>query len=86
MPDGAATFSIHKVDELPAGAGIIVYFEHEHLDVTVTQLEEKGIKFAETPTDKSWLWREAKLKDPDGNQLIIYYAGENRKDPPWKLK
>jgi hypothetical protein len=37
-------------------------------------------------TDQTWLWREARLKDPDGNQLILYSAGKNRKDPPWKIK
>jgi hypothetical protein len=26
-PNGDATFSIHKVDELPNGAGITIYFE-----------------------------------------------------------
>jgi len=26
------------------------------------------------------------VKDPDGNQLVLYYAGKNRKDPPWKIK
>ncbi len=41
--------------------------------------------FQEMPTDKSWLWREARLQDPDGNQLVLYYADRNRKDPPWKV-
>ena len=26
---------------------------------------------------KSWLWREAYLRDPDGNKICLYYAGEN---------
>ena len=85
MPDGTATFSIHKTESLPKGEGITIYFEDENMDSTVKQLVKKGIKFEELPTDKSWLWREARLKDPDGNQLIIYYAGKNRKDPPWKI-
>jgi len=41
--------------------------------------------FEELPTDKGWLWREARLKDPDNNQLILFYAGDNRKNPPWKI-
>ena len=85
VPDGTATFSIHKTDALPKGEGITIYFEDENMDSTVKQLVKKEIKFEELPTDKSWLWREARLKDPDGNQLIIYYAGKNRKDPPWKI-
>ena len=30
-PDGESTFSIHKVDDLPKGNGIRVYFEDENL-------------------------------------------------------
>ena len=84
-PNGDATFSIHKVDSLPKGDGIIVYFECDDLDSYVNQLIDKGIEFEELPTDKKWLWREARLKDPDNNQIILFYGGENRKDPPWKL-
>jgi catechol 2,3-dioxygenase-like lactoylglutathione lyase family enzyme len=84
LPEGDATFSIHQVDKLPEGEGIYVYFELENLDQKVAELIEKGIEFEELPNDKSWLWREARLKDLDGNQLILYHAGENRKYPPWR--
>lgn len=83
--DGTATFSIHLVEQLPLGEGVYVYFECEHLDEQVTQLQAEGIIFEHLPKDQTWLWREAKLKDPDGNQLILYYAGENRKNPPWRI-
>ena len=85
-PDGNATFSIHKVDELPKSEGINVYFECEDLDNKVKELTEKGIQFSEMPSDKSWLWREARLKDLDNNQLILFFAGKNRINPPWKIK
>jgi len=85
LPDGDATFSIHLVDELPKGDGIAVYFQNENLDVVVQELQEKGIQFDLLPTDQPWLWREARLKDLDGNQLILYKAGENRKNPPWRI-
>lgn len=84
-PDGNATFSIHYREQLPVGTGITVYFECENLDAHVQDLIEKGIAFDELPTDKSWLWREARLKDPDGNQLILFYGGENRLNPPWRI-
>jgi catechol 2,3-dioxygenase-like lactoylglutathione lyase family enzyme len=84
-PEGNASFSVHQVDALPAGAGIYVYFEVEHLDQYVRQLTQEGILFEEMPEDKRWLWREARLKDPDGNQLILYKAGENRLNPPWRV-
>ena len=84
-PDGDATFSIHKEDRLPDGDGIWVYFEVKELDSYVHALIAKGITFDEMPNDKSWLWREAHLRDPDHNHLILYYAGDNRKNPPWRI-
>lgn len=84
-PDGDATFSIHQVETLPNGTGITVYFEDENLDTWVEKLKQKGIVFSELPNDKPWLWREAHLKDPDGNHLILYHAGKNRKTPPWRV-
>lgn len=84
-PDGQSTFSIHKVDELPTGDGVFIYFECEGLDDFVEEIKEKGISFTLEPTDQPWLWREARLNDLDGNQLILYYAGNNRKNPPWKV-
>lgn len=85
-PNGDSTFSLHRVDKLPDGEGIWVYFECKNLDEHVSNLENGGIIFDEFPNDKRWLWREARLKDPDNNQIIIYNAGENRKNPPWRLK
>jgi len=85
-PDSDTTFSIHKVDKLPEGNGITIYFEDENLDKLVTNLKQKGITFISDPEDKTWLWREAHLYDPDGNHIILYHAGKNRKNPPWRIK
>lgn len=85
-PDGGATFSLHLAEHLPSGDGVWVYFECPDLDATVTDLQQKGIAFDLPPTDQSWLWREAHLRDPDGNRIILYFAGENRLNPPWLLK
>ena len=84
-PDGNASFSIHLTETLPNGAGIYVYFECANLDTFVQELTEKGIEFEQQPTDQNWRWREARLKDPDENQLILFYAGENRLNPPWRI-
>ncbi|MBQ4819173.1 VOC family protein [Aquimarina sp. MMG016] len=83
--EGDATFSIHQVEELPDGDGVYVYFETENLDIEVNRLMAEGIQFELLPTDQSWLWREARLKDPDGNLIILYFAGDNRKNPPWRI-
>ena len=85
LPNGDATLSLSETDELPKGEGITVYFQNENLDEAVKKLQEKGIHFDLEPTDQPWLWREARLKDPDGNRLIIYSAGKNRKNPPWRI-
>lgn len=62
-----------------------IYFESDSLDDLVAHLAAEGIVFEQMPEDKTWLWREARLKDPDGNQLIFYYAGHNRLNPPWRI-
>jgi len=84
-PEGDSTFSLHRVQVVPNESYIWIYFEVEELDKYVAQLIEKGIRFEDLPNDKSWLWRESRLKDLDNNQIIIYSAGHNRKNPPWKI-
>jgi catechol 2,3-dioxygenase-like lactoylglutathione lyase family enzyme len=83
--EGDSTLSLQRVDQIQTGVGIWVYFEVRDLDNYVRDLIKKGIAFEELPNDKPWLWREAKLKDPDNNQLLIYFAGKNRKNPPWRI-
>lgn len=82
--DGQATFSLHAGEG--AANGPHLYFECIDLDARVAELEAKGIVFDSQPVDQSWLWREAWLSDPAGNRLCLYWAGENRRFPPWRLK
>lgn len=84
-PEGDSTFSIHKNTDLQNGTGAWIYFEVRELDDYVQRLIDKGILFEELPNEKTWLWRESKLKDPDNNQIVIYFAGNNRKYPPWRI-
>ena len=85
-PEGDATFSVILVDVHASGNGIHVYFECSNLDDQVATLISQGVHFEELPNDKPWLWREAHLKDPDGNHLILYFAGDNRLNPPWRIQ
>lgn len=85
-PDGDATFSLHRVDAVAAGEKPVVYFECDDLDQTVAELERRGVKIDSRPADQRWLWREAYLRDPDGNVICLYFAGENRLNPPWRLR
>ena len=84
-PDGDTTFSVHQSDSVCIGEAPVVYFESDDLDATVRDLAEAGIVFDSEPTDQPWLWREARLRDPYGNQICLYNAGENRLNPPWRI-
>ena len=66
--------------------GAVIYFEHRNLDEWVVALKEKGIRFDQDPADQKYLWREAVLKDPSGNKIKLYLAGENRVNPPWRVE
>ncbi|MCJ8337409.1 MAG: VOC family protein [Pseudomonadales bacterium] len=83
-PEGEATFSL-SLNEEDFSNGAVIYFEHQGLDLWVTELKQKGINFEQEPTDQSYLWREAVLSDPSGNKIKLYWAGENRLNPPWRV-
>ena len=85
-PDGETTLSIHTSENIPENQSVVLYFECEDLDAKVRELREFGLEFEQEPTDQVWAWREAYLRDPAGNRICLYYAGENRKNPPWRVK
>ena len=62
-PEGEGTFSLHRVERVREGPGVMVYFECEDLDASVDELKSKGIPFDAEPRDQPWLWREAHLRD-----------------------
>jgi hydroxymethylpyrimidine/phosphomethylpyrimidine kinase len=80
--EGGATFSV-ATDK--GYTGPVVYFECGDLDVTVAYLQQRGIAFEAEPKDEPWGWREARLRDPAGNSVRLYQAGEMRRFPPWRL-
>lgn len=80
------TFSIHRVSQTSDRLDTVVYFEVPDVDTTVDELRDKGIRFDSGPTTEDWLWREARLRDPAGNPVCIYTAGENRRFPPWRVE
>jgi len=81
--DGGSSFSL-SLDNSDFSNGAVIYFEHEELDQWVSELQSKGIKFIQEPRDQNYLWREAVLSDPSGNIIKLYWAGENRLNPPWR--
>ena len=82
--EGGSTFSVDLAPQA-AGGGPTIYLECDDLDRRHADLCERGVTFDQPPTDQSWLWREARLTDPDGNRLCLYFAGDNRLNPPWRL-
>jgi len=78
------TLSIHEADAttLPT---VTIYFEADDVDAQVSRLKADGLDFESDLVDQEWLWREAYLRDPAGNRLCIYHAGENRRFPPWRI-
>ena len=83
--EGNSTFSL-SLDGGGRENTSVIYFEHENLDELVSTLKMKGIIFDQDPTDMSYLWREAVLHDPSGNKIKLYWAGETRLNPPWRVK
>jgi len=82
-PEDLSTLSLELRHD--SGDGAHVYFECDDLDARVSALKAKGVVFESGPEDKSWLWREAWLRDPSGNRLCLYFAGSSRRFPPWRL-
>jgi catechol 2,3-dioxygenase-like lactoylglutathione lyase family enzyme len=83
--EGESTFSI-SLDPSGVKNPSVIYFEHENLDELVSTLKQRGIVFDQDPTDMSYLWREAVLHDPAGNKIKLYWAGEDRLNPPWRVE
>lgn len=84
-PEGQSTFSLSLQSE-PFENPTTIYFEHQQLDQLVEELLQKGIQFDQKPEDMRYLWREAILFDPSGNKIKLFWAGENRLHPPWRVE
>jgi predicted enzyme related to lactoylglutathione lyase len=85
-PDGESTLSVHETETVSNNSNITLYFECESLDEECKRLQKLGLSFETKPINQDWLWREAYLNDPNGNNICLFHAGENRKNPPWKVK
>jgi uncharacterized glyoxalase superfamily protein PhnB len=83
--DGGSTLSLEQVPAMGRGPAPVIYLECDDLDHTFERLVAAGVRFDTPPTDQSWLWREARLRDPAGNSLCLFRAGRNRRDPPWRV-
>ncbi|GAA4007369.1 bifunctional hydroxymethylpyrimidine kinase/phosphomethylpyrimidine kinase [Sphingomonas humi] len=82
---GGATFSVQIDPDEEIAPTTAVYFECDDLDNRVEVLARSGLVFEHGPRDQPWLWREARLRDPAGNIIFLYRAGEARRFPPWRM-
>ncbi len=82
---GGATLSIQADPEEEIASTTAVYLECDDLDDQVERLARAGIPFEHGPRNQPWLWREARLRDPSGNIIFLYKAGESRRFPPWRV-
>ena len=78
---GGATFSIQCDPEAEIGETVAVYFECDDLDERVERLARQGMPFEHGPRNQPWMWREARLRDPSGNTIFLYRAGEPAAPP-----
>ena len=66
---GGETLSLHAVDAVSSTT--VVYFEVDDVDAVVLNLTAKGLVLDQPPRDERWLWREARLRDPAGNEICL---------------
>jgi hydroxymethylpyrimidine/phosphomethylpyrimidine kinase len=83
---GGATFSVQIDPDETISPTTAVYLECDDLDERVEKLARSGIPFEHGPRNQPWMWREARLRDPDGNIIFLYKAGEARRFPPWRME
>ena len=79
-PGGDGTIALHLAGPgTPlASDGVRLYFEIREVDDFCRKLQAKGFYITQMPRMMPWGWRHAYLNDPDGHEISIYWAGENR--------
>jgi hydroxymethylpyrimidine/phosphomethylpyrimidine kinase len=82
---GGVTLSVQIDPEEKIIATTALYLECDDLDERVEALARSGVTFEHGPRNQPWMWREARLRDPDGNIIFFYKAGEHRRFPPWRI-
>jgi hydroxymethylpyrimidine/phosphomethylpyrimidine kinase len=83
---GGVTLSVQIDPDEKIIATTAIYLECDDLDDRVEKLARSGIAFEHGPRNQPWMWREARLRDPDGNIIFFYHAGESRRFPPWRTE
>jgi len=79
-PGGDGTIALHMAGPGTslASDGVRLYFEIRELDGFCRKLQAKHFYVTQMPRMMPWGWRHAYLNDPDGHEISLYWAGENR--------
>lgn len=79
-PGGDGTIALHQAGPGASvtSEGVRLYFEVRDLDDFCRKLQAKGFYITQMPRMMPWGWRHAYLNDPDGHEISLYWAGENR--------
>ena len=79
-PGGDGTIALHQAGPgaSVASEGVRLYFEVLDLDGFCRKLQASGFYITQLPQMMPWGWRHAYLNDPDGHEISLYWAGENR--------
>ena len=80
-PRGNTSIALHlpeRGDRPNTRSGIRLYFEVKNLERVCARLKKSGVKFKQMPKRMPWGWKHAYLKDPDGYELSLYWAGAKR--------
>jgi len=79
-PGGDGTIALHLAGPGTslASDGVRLYFEIREIDDFCRKLQAKGFYITQMPRMMPWGWRHAYLNDPDGHEISLYWAGENR--------
>jgi catechol 2,3-dioxygenase-like lactoylglutathione lyase family enzyme len=79
-PGGDGTIALHQAGPgaSVASDGVRLYFELRDVDGFCRKLRARDFYLTQMPQMMPWGWRHAYLNDPDGHEISIYWAGENR--------
>jgi len=79
-PGGDGTIALHQAGpgSSVSSDGVRLYFEVRDLDDFCRKLQQKGFYITQLPRMMPWGWRHAYLNDPEGHEISLYWAGENR--------
>lgn len=82
--DDGSTLSVEVTDKGEAGDAEI-FLACDDVDADAAAAIARGLVFDWPPTDQSYLWRTAGLRDPAGNRIVLFTPGVNQHFPPWRL-